>query len=124
MHRNRKPPPPEALRPAQPRCCSTNPASGRPHLPGRKEMCRMRLSTDDSVVRSGRALLGFMSEEEATAFVANQTASSWEELRPVWQEARAVYEDLPIFEPQQPKLVDLPLEVMEEVQAIRSAPAF
>jgi hypothetical protein len=84
----------------------------------------MQLSTDDSVLRAGRALLGFMSEEEAAAFVSSQTAGSWEELRPVWQDARAAYEELPLFEPQPPRLEDLPLEVMEEVDAVRSAPPF
>src|SRR6266542_3354945 len=84
----------------------------------------MQLSTADSVLRSGRALLGFMSEEEAAAFVSSQTAGSWEELRPVWQDARAAYEELPLFEPQPPKLEDLPLEVMEELEAVRSAPPF
>jgi hypothetical protein len=65
-----------------------------------------------------------MSEEEAAAFVASQTVASWDELRPSWQDARAAYENLPPFEPQPPKLKDLPLEVAEEVDAIRSAPAF
>jgi hypothetical protein len=84
----------------------------------------MQLSTDDSVLRSGRVLLGFMSEEEAAAFVSSQTAGSWDELRPVWQEARAAYDELPVFEPQQPKIEDLPLEIMEEIEAVRSAPPF
>jgi hypothetical protein len=65
-----------------------------------------------------------MSEEEAAAFVGSQTVASWDEFRPVWQEARTAYEDLPLFEPQVPKIEDLPLEVAEEVDAIRSAPAF
>ncbi len=84
----------------------------------------MQYPTDDSVLRSGRVLLGFMSEEEAAAFVGSQTAASWDELRPVWQAARAAYEDLPVFEPQAPKIEELPQEVTEEIEAIRSAPAF
>jgi hypothetical protein len=84
----------------------------------------MQYPTDDSVLRSGGVLLGFMSEEEAAAFVGSQTAASWDELRPLWQDARAAYEDLPVFEPQAPKIEDLPQEISEEIEAIRSAPAF
>jgi hypothetical protein len=84
----------------------------------------MRLSTDASVLRSGRVLLGFMSEEEAAAFVSAQTVASWDELRPEWLDARAAYEDLPLFEPQPPKLEDLPLETMAEVDAIQASPPF
>jgi hypothetical protein len=83
-----------------------------------------RLSTDEAVVRCGRALIGFMPEQEAGAFLSSQALGSFEELRPTWERARVAYEALPVHDEVPPLLQDLPPDTREELDAISSTPVF
>jgi hypothetical protein len=83
-----------------------------------------RLSTDEAVVRHGKVLLSFMSENEAAAFVSTQSPQAFEELRSLWETARAAYSALPTTELQPPALRELPSEVFPELAVIEAAPVF
>lgn len=84
----------------------------------------MALTTDEAVVRSGRALLGFMSEAEAQQFLASQAVDQLHEIRETWEAARAAHDALPAFDGVPPTLADLPDEVAHELAEVAATELF